>query len=507
MRIGVGGIEHETNTFAVNTFGLTTAADFIQRRGEGLARLRGVRSHIGGMYAAADAAGHEIVPCLFAVAQPSGTIETASYEAMADELVADIKAALPVDAVVLDMHGAGVVEGLADLEADLAGRVRAVIGPNVPLVCTLDLHGNTTQAMADLVDLMLGVHEYPHVDMYERGVEVVEALTHLVDGEWQPVTHVERLPILLPTSTTFGGPAGDIRDACLSAESHPDVIDCTFFHGFPYTDVPHVGASVVVTTNANPDLARRVAAATTVWDQRDGSRAESLTPEIALRRAVSAATKGGPVVVNETSDNPGGGTPGDATHLLRAMIEMGIADDLDRVVFGCIYDPAVATQAHDAGVGATIEVRLGGKHDDLHGAPIEGSAYVKTLTDGEFVFSSPMLAGGRSRWGPTVRLQMGGAGGLDVIVTSWRSQVFDREILELCGIDVDRCDLIVLKSSQHFRAGFADVASEIITADSPGLTTLDITVFDHASADGPHWPVDPGTHWAGSPGQQGAVSG
>ncbi|MCP3854837.1 MAG: M81 family metallopeptidase [Actinomycetia bacterium] len=503
MRIAVGGIEHETNTFAVDTFGLTTAADFIQRRGDGLARLRGVRSYIGGMYAAADAAGHEIVPCLFALAQPSGTIEAASYEAMADELVADVKAALPVDAVVLDMHGAGVVEGLADLEADLASRVRAVIGPNVGLVCTLDLHGNITQAMADVLDLMLGVHEYPHVDMYERGVEVIEALPHLVDGEWQPVTHVERLPLLLPTSTTFGGPAGDIRDACLAAESHPDVIDCTFFHGFPYTDVPHVGASVVVTTNADPDLARRVAAAvaTTVWDRRDDFRAESLTPEIALRRAVSVAARGGPVVVNETSDNPGGGTPGDATHLLRAMIEMGIADEVERVVFGCIYDPAVATQAHDAGVGATIEVRLGGKHDDLHGAPIEGSAYVKTLTDGEFVFSSPMLAGARSRWGPTVRLQMGGAGGLDVIVTSWRSQVFDREIFELCGIDVDRCDLIVLKSSQHFRAGFADIASEIITADSPGLTTLDITVFDHTSADGPRWPVDPGTHWTGSPSQ------
>ncbi|MCP5024921.1 MAG: M81 family metallopeptidase [Actinomycetia bacterium] len=497
MRIAVGGIEHETNTYAVDSFGTTPAEAFAQRRGPRLERLRGTRSYVGGMYAAADAAGYEIVPCLFAWCQPSGTIERAGFEVMAGELLADIEAALPVDAVVLDLHGAGVVEGIDDLEGHLASRVRDLVGPDLPVVSTLDLHGNVTQEMGDAIDLMLGVHEYPHVDMFERGVEAVESLPDLVSGRWQPVTHVERLPLLLPTSTTDHGPAADIRDSCLAAEAHPDVLDCTFFHGFPYTNIPQVGASVVVTTNNDADLARRVAAdiATTVWDRRNDFRAESLTPEIALRRAVAAAAEGGPVVVNETSDNPGGGTPGDATHVLQAMIDMGLADELDRVAYGCIYDPAVAEQAHGAGTGSTIQVRLGGKHDDLHGAPVETSAYVKTLTDGDFIYSSPMLAGTQSGWGPTARLQIGGRDGLDVIVTSTRSQVFDREVFELCGIDVRRYDLVVLKSSQHFRAGFADLATDIITADSPGLSTLDVTVFDHGRADGPRWPIDPHTDW------------
>lgn len=500
MRIAIGGIEHETNTYAVESFGVTTAADFVQRRGERLFALRGTRSYVGGMLAAADEAGHDVVPCLFAWAGPSGTIEADSYVAMSAELVRDIESALPVDAVVIDMHGAGVVEGIDDLEADLARRIRDAIGPDTPLVSTLDLHGNITQAMADPIDLMLGVHEYPHVDMYERGVEAVEALPRLVDGTWQPVTHVERLPLLLPTSTTDVAPASVIRDACLAAEAHPDVIDCTFFHGFPYTDIAEVGASIVVTTNGDREAARRVAAeiATRLWDKRDDFRAESLTPEIALRRAVTAAgdtTRIGPVVVNETSDNPGAGTPGDGTHVLRAMIDIGLGDQLERVAYGTIYDPTVASQAHAAGTGATISVHLGGKHDELHGEPVAVQAYVKTLSDGSFVHTSPMLAGMPARWGPTARLQIDGEGGFDVIVTSYRSQVFDTEIFELCGIDVRRYDLIVLKSSQHFRAGFARLASTIVTADSPGLSTLDVTVFDHGRADGPRWPIDPVATW------------
>ena len=510
MRIAIGGIEHETNTYAVESFGTTQAADFVQRRGDQVTGLRDTRSYIGGMLAAADAAGHDVVPCLFAWAGPSGTIEADGYETMSAELLRDLEAALPVDAVVVDMHGAGVVDGIDDLEADLSRRIREVIGPDTPLVSTLDLHGNITAAMAEHIDLMLGVHEYPHVDMYERGVEAVEILPHLVDGIWRPVTHVEQLPLLLPTSTTDLPPASLVRDACLDAESRPGVIDCTFFHGFPYTDIPEVCASIVVTTDDDPDLARSIGheVATLLWNLREDFRAESLTPEIALRRAVSAAGaegRQGPVVVNETSDNPGAGTPGDATHVLQAMIDADLP--LERVAYGTIYDPAVAEQAHAAGTGATISVQLGGKHDELHGPPIEAEVYVKTLSDGLFVYTSPMLAGMRGRWGPTARLQVGGPGGLDVIATSYRSQVFDSEIFTLCGIDVRGYDLVVLKSSQHFRAGFAHLASTIITADSPGLSTLDVTVFDHHRADGPRWPIDPETRWGANSPHRPARSG
>ena len=494
MRIAIGGIVHETNTYAVESFGMTELDAFDVRRGDAVLRYEGTRTFTGGMIAAGHDGGHDLVPVLHASAQPSGTINAAVYRGLADELVDGIRTALPVDAVVIHSHGAGIVDGIDDLEADLGAAIKAVIGPDVPLLTTLDLHGSITEEMNEVYDLMLGVYDYPHVDMYERGVEAIEAAVRIVSGEWQPTTHVERLPLLLPTSTTGASPAADFRRRCLDIGDEPGMIRAAFFHGFPYTDIPQAGASIVVTSNNDPALARRhaQALAAEVWDRREDFRNETLTPDVALRQASTIiAERGGPVVVNDTADNTGGGSPGDATHVLRALLEA----DVERACFGFIYDPDVAQQAHRAGPGSTIDVRLGGKHDELHGAPLELSVYVKTLSDGRFVYTSPMLAGVQANYGPMARLQIGGKGGVDVLVGSTRSQVFDPEVFALHGIDVTTYDLVVLKSSQHFRAGFAEVATEIFTADSPGLTTQRVENFEHARADGPRWPHDPHTTW------------
>lgn len=496
MRVAIGGIVHETNTYAVESFGMTELDSFDVRRGDGVLDYGGTRTFTGGIIDAGREGGHDLVPVLHAFAQPSGTIVAEVYRKLADELVEGIRDALPLDAVVIDTHGAGVVDGVDDLEADLGAAIRAAIGPDVPLLTTLDLHGSITEEMNEVYDLMLGVYEYPHADadMYERGVEAVESTVRIVSGEWRPTTHVEQLPLLLPTSTTDVAPAAGIRDRCLSVGVEPGVIRAAFFHGFPYTDIPQAGASIVVTTNDDPGLARREAQALAaeVWDQRESFRLETLTPEVAIRQAISiAAERGGPVVVNDTADNAGEGSPCDATHVLRALL----GADVDRACFGFIYDPEVAAQAHAAGPGSVIDVRLGGKHDALHGAPLELSVYVKTLSDGRFCYTSPMLAGVWAKYGPMARLQVGGRGGIDVLVGSARSQVFDREVFALHGIDDTACDLVVLKSSQHFRAGFTELATDILTANSPGLTTIRVENFAHARADGPRWPLDPSTTW------------
>lgn len=497
MRIAIGGIVHETNTYAVASFGMTGLDAFNVRRGPDVLRYGNTRTFTGGMITAGEAGGHDLVPILHAFAQPSGTIEAQVYEQLKTEFLDGLAAAMPVDAVVVDTHGAGVVEGIDDLEADFGAAIRTVIGEQIPLLTTLDLHGSLSQEMNDVYDYMLGVYDYPHVDMFERGIEAIEAVPKLLSGEWTPTTHIEPLPMLLPTSTTDVGPAKDFRQRCLDLEHEPGVLRCAFFHGFPYTDIPGAGAAVIVTTDDDPDLARRTAQtiAAEIWDRRDDFRTESLTPEIAIRHGMSiAADRGGPVVINDTADNPGGGTPGDATHVLRALIEAEPA----RGCFGFIYDPAVAQQAHNAGAGSTIEVSLGGKHDDLHGAPLDLTVYVKTTSDGRFVHTSPMLAGVEWPAAPMARLQVGGPNGLDVIVSSFRSQVFDREVFALHGIDVTTYDLVVVKSSQHFRAGFSDLATEIVTADSPGLTTLRVEHFDHQRIEGPRWPLDPDTEWVPS---------
>lgn len=335
---------------------------------------------------------------------------------------------------------------------------------------------------------MFGCHEYPHTDLYERGLEAIRRIPELVSGALRPVTWVEDVPALLPTSTTLFGVAGEVKDRCLELESRAGVVDCTFFHGFPYTDTPHVGAHVTATAHADLELARRTAqdAARFLWERREAFRPHSLSCDEAIREAL--AVEGGPVVINETSDNPGGGSPGDGTHLLRAMVEAG----LESACFGFMCDADAAAAAHRAGVGATLDVALGGRYDDLHGAPLPVRGRVKSLTDGRFVLRA-MAAGLPADLGPMARLEVGG---IDVLVASRRGQTFDPEPFLLHGIDVRRYKIVALKSSNHFRAGFQSLARAIVTADPPGLTTHRIEVFPRRRSPRPIWPLDPDAEYA-----------
>jgi len=484
FRVAVGGISHETNTYCKEQ---TQLNDFVIWRGEEImANSRGVRSYLGGMLQGAAQLGACVVPTFFARATPSGTIAAPAYQAMRGELLAGVEAALPLDAVALSLHGAGVVDGTDDLEADLCQAVRDLVGPEVKIVVSLDLHGNVTQAMVDAADICYGVHHYPHTDGYERGQEAVAAIPSLLNGEWKPISHVQHLPMLVPAAPTAVHPAKTVNELCWAAEKRPGVLDCTFFHGFPYTDTPQVGAMVMVTANNERALARQVAAdiAAWIWEHREDFRRGTLTPAEAIAQALTI--EAGPVVINDTADNPGGGAPGDGTHVLRALLEAG----LDRTCYGFIADPESAEQAHAAGVGRQVRLTLGGKYDDFHGAPLELEAYVKCLTDGRFILSTPQGRGSQVDLGKMARLVVGG---VDILVGSVRNQVLDPEVFLLHGIDVTRYRIVALKSSAHFRGGFQDIARAIVTADSPGLTTLDVSHFTRRRTPRPIWPLDPTT--------------
>ena len=485
----MGGIVHETNTYATETFGPTGLEGFGRASGAEIFQIhQGTRTCIGGMIDAAADIGAELVPLWWSSAQPSGTISAEAYGAMKDSLLAAIEAAGPLDALALDLHGAGVAEGAEDLEGDLGAAIRERVGPDLPIVVTLDLHGNISDPMAEVFDVMIGYHLYPHTDQWERGDEALRLLPSLMDRSLRPHTHVEHLPVLLPTSTTDPGhPAADMNEFCHRLEDQPGVVDCTVFHGFPFTDVPEVGVHVVVTTNGDAELARRTGAAmgTWIWDARERFRSENPTPDQAVRTAMEF--DGRPVVINETNDNPGGGAPGDGTHLLRALIDQRARE----AVFGFLCDAEAVAACHEAGVGQVIRLRLGGKHDKLHGETVETDAYVKCLTDGRFTLRA-MSAGSRVSMGRTARMVLGDRhGGIEVIVTERRAQTFDDAIFRLHGIDVSEYKIVALKSSNHFRAGFRDVAAAIITADAPGLTTTRVEVFDHPRSSRPLWPRDP----------------
>ena len=489
MRIAVGGLSHETNTYAVASTGVTGLNRFNQVAADAILKSAGTGSALGGILDRCAARGDEIAPTFYALAEPSGTIAADAYAHLKAELLARLAGAMPVDAVALELHGAGVAEGVDDIEADLGRAIRDVVGPEVPVAAVLDLHGNVTPAMADAYDLLLGCHLYPHTDLYDRGVEAVDLLHRVVEDGMRPVIHVEQLPMLLPPATTDGdSPAARTNAMCAGIERRAGVVDCTFMHGFPFTDIPDAGSSVIVTTDGDVDQAAAIGteAAGWVWERREDFRSEADTPESAVRRAAAAVAW--PVVINECSDNPGGGTPGDGTHLLRAMVEAGLSD----ACFAFISDPDVVARAIEAGVGATVDVQLGGKHDELHGAPLPVRGTVRCITDGRFTLRA-MLAGWELALGPSCRLTVGG---VDVVVMSKPFQTIDTEVFLLHGIDVTRYRIVGLKSSQHFRAGFRDLAAEIITADSPGLSTNRVETFDHLRAAGPMWPIDPRARYA-----------
>lgn len=484
MRVAIGGISHETNTFCR---GESTLDNFREREwAEGqeiLGHNRGVRSYVGGIMDAAERLGIELVPTFFASATPSATIAADAYNTMLGKLLDTLRAAGEVDAVCLTLHGAGVAAGVDDIEGDIIQRVRELVGPDMPIVVTLDLHGNITQQMVDHADALLGVNLYPHTDSYDRGVEAIELIPKLVSGEVKPVMHLTHLPMMIPSTTTDLSPAKDVNELCWEMEARPGVIDCTFFHGFAPADIPKVGISVLAITDGDPDLAKQVSQgiADHIWEIREQFRVEPNPPEEVFRQAL--AMEGRPIIINEKADNPGGGGPGDGTHLLRAMIEA----DLQEACFGFIYDPETAAQAHEAGVGATIEVRLGGKTEPLHGEPIVTQAYVKSLTDGQFIQQSPMGHGRQVNLGKMARLVIGG---IDVIVSSIRTQTLDAEVFLLHGIDVTRYKIVAIKSSNHFRAGFAPIAHAIIRVDTPGLVSADLSSFDYQRLQRPIWPLD-----------------
>lgn len=479
-RIALAGISHETNTYCA---GFTSKADFYTYRGARMLGAAGQESDVGGAVDACNRLGCEAVPILFASTQPSGTIERSAYDQFKQEILDGLAAAGPLDGCVLLLHGAGVVDGIQDLEGDLAAAVRELLG-DVPITASFDLHGNLTQHMADQLNGIFVCHHYPHVDLHQRAAEAVAAVRDMVESGQRGCCQLIRLPMLLPTTTTYEGVGEEMLERLLAHERESQCLDLSWCHGFPYTDVGHVGSFVIASyyqNDAAAALTHAQAFADELWQSRERFRVHSLDAAEAV--AAAQAHDSYPVVLHETSDNCGGGAPGDGTHLLRGMLQARLGAD---ACFAFLVDPETAAQAHAAGVGAEINVLLGGKTDDLHGAPVAARAYVKALHDGRVVMQH-MFKGAPLKLGLMARLVIDD---MDVVVASRRNQTFDQEPFLAVGIDVLKYKYVALKSSNHFRAGFQHLAGAIVTADTPGLTTHKIEVFPRQHTSRRLWPLD-----------------
>jgi microcystin degradation protein MlrC len=489
MRIFVAGFHHETNTFApspADWAAFEAGAGYPPYvRGEAmLEQMQGGSLSIGGFAQAAREHGWTLVPSVWAGAMPSNRVTAEAFERIAGEIVADLRAALAsgaggLDAIYLDLHGAAVAEGHDDAEGELLQRIRAVVGKRLPIVASLDLHANVTARMLRLTTAMTAFRTYPHVDMRETGARAAQMLAVRLRPNAAPRhTFAERVPFLLPLNAqcTLMDPAAAVIEQLRRSERNDDV-ELSFAMGFSAADFDECGPVVFGHGSELARVRRKVQElhAEIVARRRQWS-IELLAPRDAIEAAITAAASSDkPVVIADTQDNPGAGGDANTTGLLHALIAAGAGRRLDgRVALGLLFDPESARAAHAAGLGATLEFTLGRAvptwDGSLTDAPVSARATVIALSDGIVPLHGPMTAGATARLGACARIEVDG---IQVLVASAKAQMLDLDLFRFLGVEPGAMKLLVVKSSVHFRAAFAPIASGILVAKAAGPMAAD----------------------------------
>lgn len=486
MRIFVAGFHHETNTFApspADWAAFTCGAGYpaYARGAAMLEQMRGGALPIAGFAAVARERGWTLVPSVWAGAMPSNRVSAEAFERIAAETVADLRAALRdgLDGLYLDLHGAAVAEGIDDAEGELLQRLRAVAGPTLPIVASLDLHANVTARMLSLASAMTAFRTYPHVDMRETGARAAALLADRLAPHAAPtVTHAERVPFLLPLNAqcTLMEPARSVI-AQLEAIERRDGVALSFAMGFSAADFAECGPVVF---GHGRDAARVRRAVQTLHGEIVARRGEWSQPLLAPREAIEAAIAAAasadkPVVVADTQDNPGAGGDANTTGLLHALVAARAGTRLGgRVAAGLLFDPEAARAAHAAGPGATLELSIGRAVPTWTGAltdpPLQARARVLALHEGTLALHGPMTAGNTARLGPCACLEVDG---LRVLVASAKAQMLDLDLFRFLGVEPGAMKLLVVKSSVHFRAAFAPIAAHILVAKALGPMAAD----------------------------------
>lgn len=478
MKILVAGYQHETNTFA------PTLADWAAfNRGDTfpayvhgqamLDQLRGVNIPIGGFIDAAATRGWQLVPSCWAGAIPSSFVTEDAFERIAGSIEADVRRG-GFDAVYLDLHGAAVAEHAADSEGELLGRIRAIVGPGLPIVASLDLHANVTRRMLREADALVAYRSYPHVDMAATGELAAELLARRVHAGRREPVQAQRLPFLIPLNaqSTWMEPAKGLYEALLAIDRRHGTVS-SFCMGFPAADfdecAPMVWSHGAAAEAAAAELFALVAQPAQ-WQPDYLDAPDAVAQALAL-----AADTDRPVVLADTQDNPGAGGDSNTTGLLHALLQQGAGRRYaGRVVLGLLFDETAAARAHAAGQGATLELALGTAVPTFTGRPsdppVQGRYTVRALADGRVTLKGPMMTGVALTLGPCALLE---TDGVLVAVVSGKMQLMDRELLRMLGVQAEAMKIIVVKSSNHFRADFTPIASRILVAKAAGPMAAD----------------------------------
>lgn len=483
MRVFSGALATETNTFGPMPTGITS---FHERAyfhaGE---HPDAMQMHSGPLWAArgiGKARGWTLIEGMVAAAVPNGPVTRDAYETLRDELLDDLRRALPVDMVLLGLHGAMVADGYDDCEGDLLERVREIAGARAVIGATLDPHAHLSERMTRHADVLICWKEYPHTDILERAIELVELCAATREGRVRPRVAVADTAMIVQLHTN-SSPGRDFVAKAKALEARDDVLSVSIVHGFAWGDTPDMGTKVVVYTDANLDrdgktgaaLARALADA--LWDARE--QFERTLPDIdaALDLASHAP---GVVVLADGADNAGGGAPSDSTHILRALFERRLRD----VCLGPLWDAGAVRLAFVAGQGAKLPLRIGGKIGPLSGDPIDATWTVRALKR-DMVMTG--LAGTPAKLGDCALIE---SAGIEVVITGIRCQAFGLDLFTQLGCDPAARRYVVLKSSQHFYAAYAPIASRVIYVAAPGVNAQDLSTLPYRKIARPKWPVD-----------------
>jgi microcystin degradation protein MlrC len=480
MKIAIGGFQHETNTFAPMkadwaAFEQADSWPELQVGASLLTACTGKNIPLGGFASEALALGHAFEPLAWCHATPSGYVTKDAYERVSNFILSRlVDVAGSVDAVYLDLHGAMVTEHLEDGEGALLQSVRDVIGPDTLLVASLDLHANVTHAMLGAADFMTAYRTYPHVDMAETGRRTARILDQMQRESLRPAKAFHKANFLIPLtgSCTLVEPAASlyVGIAALDDTARDDayILGASFATGFSPADITECGPSIFAYAET-PELARALVEELrhkVEADEADFS-AKVWTPEAAISHAQSAERSGRPIVMADTQDNPGAGGNGDTVGILKALISMGITE----ASIGVLFDPASAAAAHKAGEGAQVHLNLGSHTGGAPGETPAAETYkVLKVSDGEVDATGPYYDGARLSLGLTALLEIGG---IKIVVGSKKVQCADQAMFTHLGIKPAEQEIIVVKSSVHFRADFGPIASEVLVVASPGPNPAD----------------------------------
>ena len=479
-RIAIGGFHHETNIFAPVKADLEDFENSVGRpsapRGQAIIEeMKGLNVGVAGFVEEARSKRHDIIPTHWASTTPSAHVTDRAFDTITGRILEDLETAGRLDAIYLCLHGAMVTESHQDGEGELLRRVRSLVGNDIPIVASLDLHSNTTQQMVDLSTGLVAYRTYPHVDAAETGRNAAKLLDQILQDEALPAKSYRRPPFLIPLvwQCTMMEPANSIYERLRAIERvSPSVYSLSFTPGFPAADIAECGPAVVAYADsphaadeAADELARMV---TNAESQFAGKLYE---PDEGVQEAMRLYA-GKPIVLADTQDNPGAGGASDTVGLLEALVRNRAQD----AVFAMLYDPPAAAAAHEAGIGAELDLAVGASTGQPGQTPFEGRFKVEALSSGEFVGTGPMKKGARFRMGPTAVLRMDG---VRVIVTSGKAQVNDQEMLRHIGVVPEEQKIIALKSSVHFRNHFTDLAGAILIVVAPGPNVADHLALDY----------------------------